>query len=226
MDWNMIIAMATIGTLVFMGITTHKDNKIKASQFFLQEIQDMHKEAYKLIDETDNNCIKWHHAIELLIMAEKLSLYITGKEAKTVYVTTVMSTGFRLIEIIDKIADYRFFYGIKNFKDRVASELFLESSPQFTDGPKVRIAPENLICLCSFIDKVNRVFWDSKYGDNFDYVKIFDSGYFKKSITEAKINLLSHTATKVIQKYMEEYADQSRTRTAENLQKLKINNDL
>jgi len=181
-----ISAFASSITLIAFLTTWNKilrDDDDKRSLFYLEQIKDYFSNAVTLLADGENNSIKWHQAIESLKTADDLGGLLTVKSHQHIYVTDHLDTAYRIIDVIAGIEDLRFFYGISNYKDRDSLSLYKESNPPSLEKKYSRIAPDALQCLCRFIDKANRAFFDINYNksrpDN-----VLKNDYFKASIRE------------------------------------------
>lgn len=208
------ISLATGCVGIFGLITTwfknSWDGKYKRSLFYLDQIKSYFSQAIALLNEGKNNNIKWHQAIEALKTADDLSRLLTEEPHQRIYVNDFMNTAYHIIDIINNINDFRFFYGISDFKTVASSILYQKNCPSSLDKPNVRIDPEILLCLCKFIDKAGRASHDLNQNKITSY-DVFNSDYFKLSLTNNQSTTeFTKISMKVIFDYIKDF----------NLQKL------
>lgn len=139
-------------------------------------------------------------------MAENLIELLTEKPHQNLCVMDIMRTGFRIISMIKDIDDFRFFYGVPDYQAADSSSLFQHSNPESFESPHFRIDPTALHCLCAFIDKVNRIFYDSNFKST-PYHQIFESDYFKSSIKNADITWFTENSMKVVLDYIKDFKE-------------------
>ncbi|HSW68537.1 MAG TPA: hypothetical protein VLI69_00040 [Gammaproteobacteria bacterium] len=197
------IAIGFVGTLglITTWVKNFRDGTYKRSLFYLDQIKSYFSQAISLLNEGKNNNIKWHQAIEALKTADDLSSLLTEKPHQRIYVNDFMNTAYHIIDIINNIDDFRFFYGISDFKTIASSILYQESCPPSLDKPTVRIDPEILLCLCKFIDKAGRASHDMNQNKITSY-DVFNSDYFNSSL---KNNQSTSEFTKISMKVIFNY---------------------
>ncbi|HBD7142405.1 TPA: hypothetical protein KKW64_001256 [Legionella pneumophila] len=207
-------AVASIVTLFALGSTWwffFRGKRDQRSLFYLNKIESYYSEVTTLLNAKDNNNINWHQAIESLKMAESLVDLLKEQPHQNICVMNVMSTGFRIINIIKDIDDFRFFYGLPDYKNTDSASLYQQSNPQSLETPHLRIDPTALHCLCAFIDKVNRIFNDSNF-KNTPYHQIFNSNYFKSSIKNAEISGFTEITMKIVLDYIRNFKEHDTVR--------------
>lgn len=206
---NSSIDRTTItGLVTFVGLVTtwglfFHGNRVQRSLFYLNEIKAYYMKAASLLSATNNNNVNWHQAIEYLKMAESLANLLKEQAHQSICVMEIVGTGFQIINIIKDIDDFRFFYGIADYKAQDPASLFQKSNPQLFETPTFRIAPTALSCLCAFIDKVNRIFNDLE--NNVPYHRVFKKNYFMSSIKNYDISGISELSMKIALDYIKDF---------------------
>lgn len=152
-------------------------------------------------------------------MADNLVNQLKDKAHQNICVMDMMSTGFRIINVIKDIDDFRFFYGVPDYKTKDSALLFQQINPQSFEAPIFRIPPTALSCLCTFIDKVNRIFHDSEL--NVSYHQIFKKDYFKFSIKNPKTSGFSEITMKIVIEYMKDFEKHKIARTQRHIAEIK-----
>ncbi len=166
----------TMGALIITWRIAYLDKKYRKSLFYLDKVNSYFSKAVTILSECKNNSVKWHQAINALKEADKLKTLLTDESHQSIYVADYIDAGYEISDIIRNIDDFRFFYGIADCKDKSASILYNE-------GKSSKISPEELLCLCKFVDKANSVFYD-KNNNRAEPGKIFESDYFRKSLSD------------------------------------------
>ncbi|HCU06277.1 MAG TPA: hypothetical protein DIC42_01645 [Holosporales bacterium] len=219
-DWNAIIGIATFAGLATTWRLFIHSKREQQSLFYLNEIKSYYAKSVSLLKATDNNNVNWHQAIEYLKMAESLVSLLQEQAHQNICVMETMGTGFQIINIVKDIDDFRFFYGIANYKEKDSASLFQKSNPQFFETPMLRIAPKALYCLCAFIDKVNRIFNDLEH--NTARHQIFKKDYFKTSIKNYKISALTEQISmNIVIEYIKNSKQHKIARTQRHLAEIK-----
>lgn len=205
--WTAVASMVTLFALASTWWFYFRDKRKQESLFYLQKIESYYSEVTTFFDAKDNNNLKWHYAIESLKMAESLQGSLKEKSHQNICVMDIVSAGFRIRSILGQIDDFRFFYGLSDYKNIDTNLLYLKSHPESLESPCARISPKALLVLCAFLDKVNRIYYDSNFNKT-PYHQIFNSDYFKSSIDSIKITELTgftEIGLKVIFDYIKDF---------------------
>lgn len=214
-DWTAIAAIIAIFAIVTTWWLFFHDKRIQRSLFYLNQIKAYYTQATSLLSANDNNNVNWHQAIEILKMAESLVDQLKDKAHQSICVMDIMNTGFQIINVIKDIDDFRFFYGVHDYKTKDSDLLFQQANPQLFETPTLRIAPTALSCLCAFIDKVNRIFHESEL--NVPHHRIFKRSYFNASIKNPSFSVFTEITMKVVMAYMEDFKKHKASRTQRHL---------
>ncbi len=150
-NWTVVTAIVTAIGLLYTWLKNFRDNRYKRSQFYLEQIKDYLSRAVVLLSEGGNNNIKWHQAIECLKTADSLMDKLTDKSHQRICFADYFYTAYCIIDIVGKIDDFRFFYGILEYRNRDSKELYSESNPKDLKEKCLRIAPEALRTLCAYV---------------------------------------------------------------------------
>ncbi|HBB6940293.1 TPA: hypothetical protein I9553_002404 [Legionella pneumophila] len=217
-DWTAIAAITATFALVTTWWLFFHDKKKQQSLFYLNQIKAYFTQATSLLSANDNNNVNWHQAIEVLKMADELVTQLTDKSHQSICVMDMMNTGFQIINIIKDIDDFRFFYGVPDYKTKDSTSLFEHANPQNLERPTLRIAPTALYCLCAFINKVNCIFHESE--NNKPKHIIFNADYFKVSIKEHKISGFTEISMKVVIDYIKNSKKHNADRTQRHLKEM------
>lgn len=94
----------------------------------------------------ENNGYAWAVFSEQLSVFHNLGCLITDRNLRKCYCGKLHSYIFSIRSILSKINDYRFFYGILDYKDKSAQDLFAQSRIDHSN-----ISPNTLGCLLQFI---------------------------------------------------------------------------
>ncbi|MDR3491733.1 MAG: hypothetical protein P4M12_06780 [Gammaproteobacteria bacterium] len=207
---------ASIVALVGLITTWRKilsDSKYQRSLLCLEQVKSYFANAASLLNERENNNVKWHRAIEILKMTDELKKYLADISHKHVYVIEYMNAAFSIIDVIKDINDFKFFYGVREYEDKSAEMLFKEANPFSLERHCLRIAPDTLLALSVFIDKANKVFNDLSVNDK-DKNEIFSSDYFNISLTnyESVSDITKSMTLKVIYDYLSDYNQHKKNR--------------
>ena len=167
----------------------HLDINREHSKFYLKQAKAYFKEALQLLMQAENNNVKWHQAAILLQNADNIKGQLTEQPRKNIYCLDYINTAYTLIDIINKIDDFRFFYGLSNYKDKKTEELYKEST---TMDNILRISPDSLACLFRFIDKANKSHCDININKT-SFEKIFDQEFFQKNVTCDPLDAAEYT---------------------------------
>ncbi len=217
LNWTAIAAIiAAFALVTTLGLFFH-DKKKQRSLFYLNQIKAYFNQATSLFSANDNSNVNWHQAIEILKMADELVNQLKDKSHQSICVMDIMNTGFQIINVVKDIDDFRFFYGVSDYKTKDSASLFQQANPQHFETPTLRIAPTALSCLCAFIDKVNRIFHESEL--NVSKHIIFKRSYFKVSIKEHNISGITEITMNVVMEYINDYKKHKEARTKLSLQK-------
>ncbi|HAT3883351.1 TPA: hypothetical protein JBH76_04955 [Legionella pneumophila] len=210
-DWTAVAAIVAAFALLTTWWLFFHSKREQRSLFYLNQIKSYFTQATSLLSVTDNSNVNWHQAIELLKMADNLIGQLKDKAHQHICVMEMMNTGFQIINIIKDIDDFRFFYGVPDYKAKDSASLFQQTNPQFFETPTLRIAPTALSCLCAFIDKVNRIFHESEL--NVPYHLIFKRSYFNVSIKNSTISGFTEITMKVVMEYIKDSKKHKAART-------------
>lgn len=161
------------------------------SKFYLQQAKSYFKEALELLMKAKNNNVKWHQAAALLQNADDIKNQLTEQPHKNIYCLDYINTGYALIDIIKRIDDFRFFYGLPNYKGRTSEELYQESMSQDMKNIS-RISPDSLACLYRFIDKAGKTSFDLNKNKT-ALEKEFDQEFFQKNVNCDSLNAAEYT---------------------------------
>lgn len=197
-------AMFAASALFYTAHCYLSDKNNKRSEFYISQIQKFFTSVLGYIKADDNSNIRWHQGIDCLITAERLSKKLTEIEHQVIYMTDLINLGYELVSILDSIDSYKFFYGLKDYKDREDSELYAESSGEFLKKKSYQVALKPLIELSAFIDKAARARYDIYYNDTFDE-NIFLSEYFRVNIVKYKSihEIIEFNRQKIIFEFIE-----------------------
>lgn len=198
----------------------HSDNVRQNSEFYLKQAKKYFIDAIKLLEKAKNSNIKWHQAIALLKNVDNsISRQITEQTHKNIYCLDYMNAGYAIIDIIiNHIDDFRFFYGIHDYKTQQSVDLYIKSITKSLSDKCLRIAPESLSCLCRFIDKASRAKFDiDDKGTVLE--KIFEQVYFQKNITDELLNYteiseFTKGELKKILEYLSDYQQNQKTQVS------------
>lgn len=204
--WTAVSGIVTLGALGSTWWFFFRDKRDQRSLLYLNKIEFYYSDVVTLLSAKDNNNINWHQAIESLKMAESLIGLLTEEPHQNMCVMDIMRTGFRIINVIKDIDDFRFFYGVPDYQAVDSSALYQQSNPECFESPHLRIDPTALHCLCAFVDKVNRIFYDSNF-KNTPYHQIFESDYFKSSIKNTEISWFTENSMKVVLDYIRDFKE-------------------
>lgn len=198
-------SMIALVGLVVTWFKISRDNKHQRSLFYLDQMKSYFANAVSLLSECKNNNVKWHQAIESLKITDELKRYLTDESHKHIYVIEYMNTAFSIVDVINNIHDFKFYYGLQEYKNKSSTELFAEANPLSLEKNHFRIAPDALLALSVFIDKANRAFHDLSKNTNKN--EIFASNYFKENLKNHKsVSSISKSTTlKVIYDYLSNF---------------------
>lgn len=171
--WIAVGSFATSATLFFLVRSWILDRKEKKSRFYLEEIKNCFTEAKKLFDTDNNNNLRWHGAINYLKNAEGLKCELARSNDRIICENYYMSFGYELIAIVSKIDDHKFFYGVKNYKEKSEDELRASSQSIKT----ARINSDDLKFLCVFVMRLNFLYGlkeNTISSDRFDFFSKID----------------------------------------------------
>ncbi|KTD72471.1 hypothetical protein [Legionella tucsonensis] len=214
-DWTAIAAIIAAFAVVTTWWLFFHDKRKQRSLFYLNQIKAYYTQATSLLSPNDNSNVNWHQAIEILKMADSLVGQLKDKAHQSICVMDMMNTGFQIINVIKDIDDFRFFYGVPDYKTKDSALLFQHANPQFFETPTLRIAPTALSCLCAFIDKVNSIFHESEL--NVSYHRIFKRSYFNVSIKNPTISGFTEITMKVVMEYIKDSKKHKTARTQRHL---------
>jgi hypothetical protein len=185
-DWTAIGVICSLVGLVITWIITWRMHlsvdRYKRSEFYLNQIKTYLANAVDLLQNGGNNNVQWHQATQLLKNVEHISKQLTELTHKHIYFTDYIDASYRIADILWKISDFKFYYGISDFEGKDSGSLYRESMPKTLDKPHYRIAPESLRYLCRVIDKATKASFDLNENRS-DWKVCFDSKYFQKEIT-------------------------------------------
>lgn len=180
---GVLISLAiSVITLKTTSTHRHQDNQNKSSEFYLTQTKIYFSDAVTLLQNAKNNNIKWHQAINLLTHADRLFKQLTEQQHKNIYVLDFINSSYTIIDIINKIDDFKFFYGVENYKDfKSTKSLYDESCPEPFNNKSSCISTKELSWLCRFLDKAGLASYDlDESGIPLDKISIQD--YFQKSV--------------------------------------------
>lgn len=175
------------------------DSRKRESDSYLLEIKNCLSSAIALLSKADNSNITWHQAIYNLKTADSLLVNLTEAPHKHICLNEYTDAAYYIVSIINKINDFKFFYGIPDYQNQTPQDLYSQS----TLPPYLRIDPKALIVLLAFIGKVNQGM-DDIANTIKSPIQVFDSEYFKKPINEATtFNKLSNIP--IIDEYIKDF---------------------
>ena len=219
-SWNweaigvVIAAILGIFTLLGLGITWRKnslDKRYTHSLFYLEQIKSYSSNVTSILSEENQDNVKWHQAIDFLKSVDDLKGTLTEKPHQQIYLTEYSNTAYTLCNIIKKIDDFRFFYGIPDYKNKESERLYQESTPKTFDKPCSRISEKMLLFLCIFIDKAERARYDS-LEKRTSWERVFHSDYFNKPMSEDTPTTTFGPSTAKIVDYIIDYKKQADAR--------------
>ncbi len=198
-----------VGFITMLGLFTtwaiaYFDKRYRKSLFYLDKINNYFSKAVAILAECKNNNVKWHQAINALKEADKLKSSLTDKSHQSIYVTDYIDAAYQIIDIVKKINDLRFFYGVIDYRDKSALVLYQQSkSPTLSlDWPNHKISSTELLCLCKFVDKATSASWDKNH-NRAEPEKIFESDYFRELLSDSSdISELTKISFKVVFSYI------------------------
>lgn len=201
------LSLASIfGLLITWGKMWY-DNKNKKSQLYLNQIKAYLQIAADLLLNGKNNNIKWHQAIQLLITVDTLTNQLEIDCHREICVMEYLNAGYKIIDILKQIKDFRFFYGIENYVEKNADLLHLETDEELMKKDITdRISPQLLLTFCGFIDKVTKIN-DAINTNKTSFIDCFNSEYFKQPIASQHNNISQMTCPNVniIFEYIKHY---------------------
>lgn len=175
-----------------------EDKKNENSKFYLQQCKECFEKAISLLIDLNNNNINWHHAIEHIKTTDNLRTLITEKHHQEIYVIEHQDTAFRIVNILNNVTNFCFYYGVPNYDKKDPNNLFKESYAS------LRIDPISLNLLCAFIEKSGQAFRDLTF-NNKSYFEVYKTYYFQKKLNEIRIENMNPSSTKVIDEYIEDF---------------------
>lgn len=172
------------------------------------------KAALTLLDAGNNN-IKWHQAIDHLLMGDSIKNEIKTESSQKIYIMEYRDLGYKIIDKLEEHDDFKFFYGIDNYENKDKDTLFEEAYPVKLNSGCSRICPEKLTSLMNFLCVVNKIYHSLE--DKEPPGKIFKENYFKKEISGHKdlTNPLSPPAVRSPLKYIHTFNGQRQNRREE-----------
>lgn len=196
----LVSSMIAIASLVKTSKERHADNERQNSEFYLLQAKAYFTDAVDILEKAGNTNIKWHQAIDLLKNSDTLKKQLTELPHKNIYVLDYINAGYRLINLIIKIDDSKFFYGVEDYANLDSKQLQQKIRTQGLGC--YRISPDSLLWLCNFITKATKA--RHAYQEKHEALeKIFDEAYFQKNVDE-RYGIVSDIL-KVILSYIDEY---------------------
>ncbi|MCD6046267.1 MAG: hypothetical protein K0R48_1430 [Gammaproteobacteria bacterium] len=218
------------GFITMLGLLTtwcmaYFDKRYRKSLFYLEKTTNYFSKAIAILSECKNNNVKWHQAINALREADKLKSSLTDNAHQSIYVADYIDRAYQIVDIIKKIDDFRFFYGVTDYRDKSALTLYQESkSPTLSlDWPNYKVSPEELLCLCKFVDKANGAHNMKSRGVASE--NVFKSDYFREPLSDWDISEFTKISLKVVFSYIKnveennEVAEREWMRQAEILER-------
>jgi len=148
-----IIAVSVIIAVVFGVINLiliRKNNKDKQDEMLFNIVITNLDTAIQILETLDsdnaNDSFSWAVATEQLSSFHNITRYINNKHLRKCYCGKLHSYILRIRNILDKVDDYKFFYGVRDYKNRSADNLLRESYINHTN-----ISPNALGCITQFI---------------------------------------------------------------------------
>lgn len=206
----LITMLFTWGLGLIECIVSHRSKK---SQFYLAQIKESFSKGISLLSESQNSNLKWHQAISHLKLADNLMIELQETPHKHICFYEYLNTGYFIQDVIDKIDDFRFYYGLPHYKTQNSEELYHKSTPMNVDGTCTRIHPDELLSLCAFMNKVTKAYNDQLNEEKEkSWENTFNSAFFKKTISQATLSdfsTIQSNSIKMILKYVSDYKNQS-----------------
>jgi hypothetical protein len=220
-NWEAIgtVIAGILGILTLLGLyitwrKNHLDNeykkaddKYKHSLFYLEQIKSNLSTAVSILSSAGCDNIKWHQAINCIKTADDLKSNLTEKPHQHIFLTEYFNTSYYVFNVIKNIDDFRFFYGVSDYKTKDSATLYEESTSIKLDNTCSRISPNILMLLCIFMDKSDKAQWDiSKNGASWE--KVFNSSYFNKPMCEDTCTTTLGPSAQIIKDYIVDYKKQ------------------
>lgn len=110
-------SLFTASALAYTAYSFAANNKESNSKFYLEKIERYLQSAITLIEDGNNNNIKWANAIDLLIISiNELSSKITAVSHKSIYIMECKNTAYKVIDILsDANKIHSFYFGAKDY---------------------------------------------------------------------------------------------------------------
>lgn len=162
-----------------------------------------------LLSTLDNSNLRWHHAIDCLKTAENFIAKLSESPLRSICIIDMVSTGYIILEIIKKIPDYQFFYGMHDYKAQVSASLPTNGFQKSLKDPRFAIDVDSLLYLCCFFEKINRIHTD-KTINNVSDTAIFSSDYFKNATKDLQISGFTTINMRVVFEYIDDFNKNSR----------------
>lgn len=211
-------AFTATAAIFYGSYLNHQDKTRQNSDFILNEVKNYLLTAVSSINERENSNIAWHKAINYLKQAEDLYDFLNEDIHKIVYVNNYIIAAYTLIDVINKIDSYKFFFGIKNYQDKTLEILFEESTPKdsFLNGKMTAISCVELKVLQAFYDKASRYQCDRR-DKNTIYSAMFNADYSSIKIYDPKYIPSPHGIIPAVDKYIQVYSELNKIRESETI---------
>lgn len=199
-DFTAAGTMFTASLFLFGIYCYQSDYSHKKSEFYLKKISKYFNNAITLIQDVNNNNIKWHQAIENLKACNNLKVNLTEKPHQEIYLLEYISTAYSLFDILRKIDSYEFFYGVPNYRDKNKAQLYEDSTPKTLDESHYKISVDMLKSLCIFMDNANKAGFDLRTNE---WEKVFHGKYFNRNMSKTiSLEQIDYRGFNSIQKYI------------------------
>ncbi len=97
-------------------------------------------------DALQNDSFTWNVLAEQLSAFHNIAITIRDFRLRVCYCAKLFSFMLRIRNVLDKVDDYRFFYGVKNYKEKTPEMLLLEARRELS-----YISVNSLNCLVYFL---------------------------------------------------------------------------
>ncbi len=205
----------TIFGLILSWILWRLDVRFQRSSLYLKYAENYFERASSILGQAENNNVRWHQVMDALSAADSVRFKITDKSHRSIYMREFINTGNNVLYCLDKVDDYRFFYGCSDYKEKTPETLYNECAVKSDKY----IEPEELKKISAFVSKANKMAVDIK-NNNPSASEIFQRNYFKKSIKSGTSEDVERPGVKrpyqrTIEAYIEHY--QKEAANAESL---------
>lgn len=207
---SVIVTVISVLTALYLGILNlrliRSNQRFSIDEIMFNTVTSNLNAAIEIIEklklDNKNDSVSWHVTAEQLSSFHNIAINIENNELRKCYCGKLHSFMLRIRNILNDVDDFRFYFGLQDYKNKNVEDLFLESYDNYS-----HISVNALSCIVQFLSLFHGAKGDYMYNKEelYKILRPVVYGFIEiREYSDEEINKMP-TIFSDIHKYMKEW---------------------